>query len=92
MTNLGYTRNSGCPTYPFSVAIVRNKEGKYLAVNETRNRGWWVPAGFVDAGETFMDGALRETKEEAGIDIELKGIQLYFVYCFMNQNTFLMYI
>ena len=39
------------PTYNFSVAIVRNKEGKFLAVNETRDRGWWLPAGRVEPGE-----------------------------------------
>jgi len=31
----------------------RNKDGKYLIVNETRNRGWWLPGGGVDAGETL---------------------------------------
>lgn len=27
------------PSWNFAVVICRNKEGKYLAVNETRNRG-----------------------------------------------------
>jgi len=62
------------PTYNFAVAIVQNKEGKLLAVEETNNRGWWLPAGRVEHGETFVDGVLRETLEEAGIKIELKGI------------------
>ena len=64
----------------FSLLIVRNpfKDsphfGKYLAVNETRNRGWWIPGGAVDFNETFEDAALRECKEEAGIKVDLKGI------------------
>ena len=33
------------PSWNFAVVVCRNKEGKYLAVNETRNRGWWLPAG-----------------------------------------------
>ena len=60
--------------------IVRNpfKESpnynKWLAVKETRNRGWWIPGGAVDYGESFKKAALRECKEEAGIDVDLKGI------------------
>ena len=57
-----------------SLVIVRNKDGKFLAVNETDNRGWWLPGGRVDPPEDFMTAAIREVKEEAGIDIELKGI------------------
>ena len=48
--------------------------GKYVAVNETRDRGWWIPGGAVDFGEDFITGATRECKEEAGIDCEIKGI------------------
>ena len=48
--------------------------GKYLAVNEVRDRGWWIPGGGVDQGETFAIAAKRECLEEANIEIELKGI------------------
>lgn len=61
-------------SWNFAVVICKNKAGKYLAVNETRNRGWWVPAGFVDPGESFFEGGIRETAEEAGVDVEIKGI------------------
>ena len=62
-------------TYNFSLIICRNpKTGKYLAVNESRDRGWWIPGGAVDDGETFIMGAHRECFEEAGVEIKLKGI------------------
>ena len=67
-------------TVAFSLLIVRNlfKEsrhyGKWLAVNESRNRGWWIPGGAVDYGETFKEAALRECREEANIKVDLKGI------------------
>ena len=67
-------------TLEFGLVILRNPfkksndYGKYCAVNETRNRGWWIPGGAVDYGESFEQAAIRECKEEAGIDIKLKGI------------------
>lgn len=57
-----------------SLVVCRNKEGKYLAVKESRNRGWWVAGGRVDPPEEFVAAAIREAKEEAGIDVEIKGV------------------
>ena len=55
--------------------ICRNPlTNKYLAVNETKNRGWWIPGGAVDEGETFNIAAHRECWEEAGVKIKLLGI------------------
>ena len=34
-----------------------------MAVKETLNRGWWLPAGSLEPGESFIDAANRETKE-----------------------------
>ena len=37
-------------------------------------RGHWsFPAGYVDRGEVVEEGALREVKEETGLDVELDG-------------------
>mmetsp|Transcript_23945 Transcript_23945/g.35149 ORF Transcript_23945/g.35149 Transcript_23945/m.35149 type:complete len:330 (+) Transcript_23945:62-1051(+) len=58
----------------FSVVVCRHPNGKFLAVNECRGRGWWLPAGHVDAGQNFVQAAIRETEEEAGINIILKGV------------------
>jgi ADP-ribose pyrophosphatase YjhB (NUDIX family) len=37
-------------------------------------QGYWVPGGGVDPGETLTAAAVRETQEEAGVKVELKGI------------------
>lgn len=61
-------------THNFSLVVCRHPDGTWLAVKETRNRGWWLPAGLVEQGESFVEAAHREVLEEAGIRVELKGV------------------
>lgn len=57
-----------------SLCIVRNSKGQYLTVLENGNQGWWVPGGLVDPPENYFQAAVRETQEEASIDVKLLGI------------------
>lgn len=43
-------------------------------------QGWWMlPSGFVEYGEYAAETAVREAKEETGLDVELTGLRgLYF--------------
>lgn len=38
---------------------------------EPRHGLWTLPAGFMELGETTLEGALRETQEEAGADVAM---------------------
>jgi len=61
-------------THSYSLVICRNFDGKWLCVRECGNQGWWIAGGYVEPGEDLYTAALRETEEEAGIKIEIKGV------------------
>jgi phosphatase NudJ len=62
------------PTWSFALALVKRGH-RFLLVHERKHgQGWYFPAGRVEPGETFAEAAIRETREEAGIDIALEGI------------------
>ena len=62
------------PTHFFALVIVR-KGDQYLMIQETQhNQLWYLPAGGVELGETFIEAAQRETLEEGGIPIDIEGI------------------
>lgn len=45
--------------------LVRDTNGHILMVNNTQ-RGWEVPGGQVEVGESLIDGLMREILEESG--------------------------
>ncbi len=46
---------------------------------EPRAGFWTLPAGFMENGETTLEGAIRETREEAKADVQVDGL-----YCLFN--------
>ena len=61
--------------YAFAIVVCRRpSDGKFLVVQEFADQGYWLPGGAIDPGENFFEAALRETMEEAGVHVTLKGI------------------
>ena len=59
---------------PSANVIVTNDDGDMLMLRRTDNGNWAVPGGAMDLGESIADAAVRETKEETGIDCEITGL------------------
>lgn len=64
-----------------AATIVLNDQKEILLIKGPM-RGWEMPGGIVEEGESLKDAAIRETKEESGIDIEV----LKFCGVFQNVN------
>lgn len=57
---------------------VINSRGEVLLIGRSDNENWALPGGAMDIGETIAEAAVRETREETGIDCEI--VRLVGVY------------
>ena len=60
-----------------AAGLVVNQAGEWLVVRKTYGgmKGMWsIPAGFVEGDETIDQAAVREVKEETGIDCRVEGM------------------
>ncbi len=53
-----------------AMAVIPNERGEILAVHRTDNGLWMLPSGYADIGETTTHTAVREVREETGLEVE----------------------
>ncbi|MGD0173275.1 MAG: NUDIX domain-containing protein [Anaerolineales bacterium] len=57
--------------------VIVEQEGRYLLIKESkeacRNK-WFLPGGRAMPDESMIQAAVRESKEESGMDVELTGL------------------
>jgi len=58
--------------------IIEYQDGIVLIERKNIPFGWAIPGGFVDYNETLEEAALREAKEETGL--ELNGLRQFHAY------------
>lgn len=75
-----------------SVVCVIEKDGKYLFLkrsNTGKGDGFYMlPGGHVDAGESVLHAAVRELKEELGIDVKESDLEFKLVEPIKTHITF----
>lgn len=65
------TPNSMVPAV--NVAVT-DHEGRILLIRRSDNDNWALPGGAIDLGESLVQAAVRETREETGIECEITGL------------------
>ncbi|MBB4826278.1 ADP-ribose pyrophosphatase YjhB (NUDIX family) [Sporosarcina luteola] len=66
------TKHTYIPSKHFvsAATIVINEQNEILLIRGPL-RGWEMPGGIVEEGESLKDAAIRETVEESGIEVEI---------------------
>lgn len=62
------------PVPTVDIVIYEPERGVVLIERNNPPLGWALPGGFVDYGETLEHAAVREAREETGLDVSLTGL------------------
>ena len=70
--------------------IVFNNKGQVLLTQHSQNKSWGFPKGLIDPGQTSKEAAVREVKEEGGVEAEIVNKVGYskYVYTWDGEKIF----
>ncbi len=63
--------------------VIRSESGRLVLVRRAIEPGygkWVFPGGYVDRGESLLDAAIREAREESGLEVALDGLVNVYSY------------
>lgn len=59
---------------PSANVVVSDEGGRILVIRRTDNGNYALPGGGLDLGESLPAAAVRETREETGVEVEITGL------------------
>ncbi|MGW5744576.1 NUDIX hydrolase [Amycolatopsis sp. NPDC003861] len=75
MSRVDYLNDPNAPAVnsvvPSVTVAIRDDAGRILLIHKVDNDLWALPGGGHDAGERITDTAVREVREETGLDVEV---------------------
>ena len=78
MARIDYYNDPDAPpansVVPSTTAVVTDEQDRILLVKRRDNDLWALPGGGMDLGESIVETAVREVKEETGLDVEVTGL------------------
>lgn len=78
MARIDHYNNPNAPkansVVPSTTAVVTDEHGRIVLVHRKDNGLWALPGGGMELGESIEDCAIREVKEETGLDIQITGL------------------
>jgi len=73
-----YLNDSAAPKpnslVPAAGVLARDQDGRLLLQRRRDTGQWAIPMGKQELGETVAECAIRETREETGVTVEVTGI------------------
>jgi ADP-ribose pyrophosphatase YjhB (NUDIX family) len=78
MARIEHFNNPNAPQ-PNSIVVavtvfVQDDQGRVLLIQRTDNGLWALPGGAQDFGEYIAETAVRETREETGVEVKVTGV------------------